>query len=210
MCCGSNGIGVLAALKQEDNCLLLAACCTTGECIQEDITFAGLPSDTLGVLNLPDVYLVSAPVTPASGTRNARMSQTDAAQPAGSAAAAAASTSSYTFSLVNNSSTRHFRFKWPEHPQLKFTPSVGHLHAGASKDITVVLSAAVPVKLDGQDIKMAVSQISYKVSNPPAHGWLEVCRTCQLHTAAASAAALAARLGTHQAGQKVGSPLHGA
>ncbi|WIA13448.1 hypothetical protein OEZ85_007028 [Tetradesmus obliquus] len=134
----------------------------TGECIQEDITFAGLPSDTLGVLNLPDVYLVSAPVTPGSGTRNARMSQTDAAQPAGSAAAAAASTSSYTFSLVNNSSTRHFRFKWPEHPQLKFTPSVGHLHAGASKDITVVLSAAVPVKLDGQDIKMAVSQISYK------------------------------------------------
>jgi hypothetical protein len=116
------------------------------------------------VLSLPDVYLTSAPVTPASGTRNARVSQTDTAQPAALAAAAVASSSSYTFSLVNNSSSRHFRFKWPEHPQLKFAPSVGHLHAGASKDITVVFSAAAPVKLDGQDIKMAVSQISYKVS----------------------------------------------
>jgi hypothetical protein len=98
------------------------------------------------------------------------MPQTDTAQPAGAAAAAAAaSTSSYTFSLVNNSSSRHYRFKWPEHPQLKFTPSVGHLHARASKDITVVFSAAAPVKLDGQDIKMAVSQISYKVSSSHAH-----------------------------------------
>jgi hypothetical protein len=116
------------------------------------------------VLTLPDVYLVSAPVTPAGGTRNMRMSQTDTAQPAGTATAAAASTSSYTFSLVNNSSSKHFRFKWPEHPQLKFKPSFGHLHAGASKDIAVVFSAAAPVKLDGQDIKLAVSQISYKVT----------------------------------------------
>lgn len=158
-----------------------------GECYQEDITFAGLPGGVLDVLTLPDVCLLPVVATPVAGTRpGSRMSVTDggggAAVPQSPAGAAAAgllgaqlsvnshgsssstvNTSSCTFSLLNNSAAKHFRFKFPDHPQLRFSPCVGHLHAGAVKDVTLVFASNTPVKLDGQEIKMAVSQITYKV-----------------------------------------------
>lgn len=150
----------------------------TGESYQEDLMFTGLPEDSLNVLRLPDAFLVPATVNPPTGSRPAsRLSQQDIALPNGSvvtaaaAAAAAASqapagNSSYTFGLMNVSSNKHFRFKWPEHSQLKFSPSVGHIHAGQSKSINVTFAANTPVKLDGQDIKLAISQITYKVCQP--------------------------------------------
>lgn len=65
--------------------------------------------------------------------------------------------------MVNGSSSKHFRYKWPEHPQLKFTPCVGHLHAGQSREVMVTFASSAPVRLDNQDIKVAISQIAYKV-----------------------------------------------
>lgn len=51
------------------------------------------------------------------------------------------------------------RFKWPEHPQLKFAPSVGHLLAGASKRITATFLSATPVRLEGQELRLQVVQV---------------------------------------------------
>eukprot|EP00878_Enallax_costatus_P042756 GHUV01050217.1.p1 GENE.GHUV01050217.1~~GHUV01050217.1.p1 ORF type:complete len:213 (+),score=80.54 GHUV01050217.1:425-1063(+) len=150
----------------------------SGECYQEDLMFTGLPDDSLTVLALPDALILPVPVTaPGSSRPQSRLSQQDIALPGGStitaaaAAAAAAAAqlvptgvSSYTFALVNESHNKHFRFKWAEHPQLKFSPSVGHIHAGRSKNITVTFTASTPTKLDGQEIKLAISQISYKVN----------------------------------------------
>lgn len=72
------------------------------------------------------------------------------------------------------------RFKWPEHPQIKFSPAVGHLLAGASKRITATFQSATPLKLEGQDLKLQVVQIQHK--GPPAD-WDDV-----LAAAAAAAA----------------------
>jgi hydrocephalus-inducing protein len=57
------------------------------------------------------------------------------------------------------------RFKWPDHPQLKFRPSVGHLHAGASKEVTVTFSSSTPIRLDAAEVKMQLSQITLKSSD---------------------------------------------
>jgi hypothetical protein len=57
------------------------------------------------------------------------------------------------FSLKNHSSTKHLRFKWPVNiPSLTFSPAVGHLHAGSTKDITVTFKSDVPVKLAPQEV----------------------------------------------------------
>ena len=84
----------------------------------------------------------------------------------------AAACNSLTFTLVNHSVSRHYRFKWPEHPLLSFSPGVGHLHAGAAKAVKVTFTALAPVRIDGQDLKLALSQITYKARvrlHAPAH-----------------------------------------
>jgi hypothetical protein len=163
-------------------------------------------------LTLPDVCLSPAggPVTALPSVPRptaTRLSMTDVAAPAAGSPGSLA-VSSFTFSLANNSSSKHFRqgamaglawpgvggwllarllaspvlpwrtlprrFKWPEHPQLRFSPAVGHLHAGCSKEVAVTFAAAAPVRLEGQDIRLALSQITYKVGRRmglPTGGW---------------------------------------
>lgn len=137
--------------------------------------FLGLPS---GGINLPDVHLGPRPLTPGGAPRPpsslapTKDTSSHAAATASAMSAAAglpvpqvppgSGSSSYMFTMANNSSNKHFRYKWPEHPQLRFYPSVGHLHAGQTREVTVTFVASAPVKLD-QDIKVALSQITYKV-----------------------------------------------
>ena len=68
----------------------------------------------------------------------------------------------YTPNVAPNMS---HRFKWPDHPQLKFRPSVGHLHAGATKEVTVTFSSTAPSRLDAAEVKMQLSQITFKSSD---------------------------------------------
>jgi hypothetical protein len=146
-----------------------------GECAEEEVLFIGLPAG--GSLTLPDVHLSQQPAAATGGERppSSVVGQEDAASQAGPALSAAAglpvsqvppgssSSSAVTFTIANNSSSKHFRYKWPDHPQLKFYPSMGHLHAGQAREITVMFVASGPVRLDSQEIKMAISQITYKV-----------------------------------------------
>lgn len=139
--------------------------------------FLGLPP---GGITLPDVHLAPPTATAAGGARppSSLTAHKEAPSPpapsAGAALSAAAglpvsqvppgsSSSSFTFTMANNSSSKHFRYKWPDHPHLRFYPSVGHLHAGQVREVTVTFVASAPVRLDGQDIKLALSQITYKV-----------------------------------------------
>lgn len=141
---------------------------SAGECYQEDVTITGLPGDSFDTLALPDVVLL--PASAAGGSpapANSSMHRPDApllGPAAGAAAAAAPGTgnSSHVLTLVNSSASRHYRFKWPDSPHLKFSPSVGHLHAGACKRVSVAFATAAPLKLDGHEVKLALSQISYK------------------------------------------------
>lgn len=140
--------------------------------------FLGLPS---GGINLPDVHLAPRPLTPGGAQRPpsslAPTKDTSSHAAATSSALSAAAglpvpqappgsgSSSFTFTMANNSSNKHFRYKWPEHPQLRFYPSVGHLHAGQVREVTVTFVASAPVRLDNQDVKVALSQITYKVGD---------------------------------------------
>jgi hypothetical protein len=162
--------------------LLPPHCCiktSTGEGYLEDIAFEGLQAASSAALSglpslvLPDVLLPAAPVPAAAGARPpSRTSATSTAalvlqqQPQAPVAPAPAAqgvpSSTWTFTIANRSSNRHYRFKWPEHPCLRFSPGVGHLHAGTAKAVTVTFSTTMPVKLDGQDLKLALSQITYK------------------------------------------------
>lgn len=158
--------------------------CAAGDCAEEEVLFLGLPA---GGITLPDVHLAppSGPSgggggggggsqRPPSSLAQHKETASHAAASAGAALSAAAGlpaaqvspgsgSSSFTFSMVNNSSNKHFRYKWPDHPHLKFYPFVGHLHAGQARVVTVTFVASAPVKLDNQDIKVALSQITYKV-----------------------------------------------
>jgi hypothetical protein len=153
-----------------------------GECAEEEVLFLGLPA---GGITLPDVHLAPPPAS-GVGTQRPTSSLAQHKEPGSQTAASAAtalsaaaglpvahvpagsSSSTFTFTIANNSSNKHFRYKWPEHPQLRFYPSVGHLHAGQSRDVTVTFVASSPVKLDNQDIKVALSQITYKVKCAPS------------------------------------------
>lgn len=66
------------------------------------------------------------------------------------------------FSLRNHNMEKMFRFKWPAAPNLTFSPAIGHLLPGSSKDITVTFLADVPVKLNPQEVKLALMQITHK------------------------------------------------
>ncbi len=70
---------------------------------------------------------------------------------------------SIAFVVRNSSASKTFRFKWPTTiAGLTFSPSIGHLPPGCSKDVTVTFCAAAPVKMQPQDVKMATVQIQYK------------------------------------------------
>ncbi|XP_052816168.1 hydrocephalus-inducing protein homolog isoform X2 [Mya arenaria] len=66
-----------------------------------------------------------------------------------------------TFSMTNHSRSDSIRFQWPEHAQLRFTPTVGHLHAGASKDFTVTFRSEKPVTLTEAPIPCRVTKITF-------------------------------------------------
>lgn len=67
------------------------------------------------------------------------------------------------FTLRNHSANKHFRFKWPAAAaqHLSFSPAVGHLLAGATKDITLTFNPDGPAKLSPHDVKLALTQIQH-------------------------------------------------
>ena len=70
---------------------------------------------------------------------------------------------SIAFSLRNFSATKVFRFRWPAAvPNLTFSPAVGHLLPGSSKDVTVTFKADAPVKLQPQEVKLSLVQIQVR------------------------------------------------
>lgn len=79
---------------------------------------------------------------------------------------------------LRNHSAKHFKFKFPGsgepegkggkgaaaaalNPALSFSPAIGHLHAGATKDISLTFSPTAAVRLSPQDVKIALAAITY-------------------------------------------------
>ena len=68
--------------------------------------------------------------------------------------------------IQNQDDNKSIKFIWPDHPSLMFSPKVGHLHPGCSKDIKITLCSSSPVKLDGEKVTCAISEVSYGDVDP--------------------------------------------
>lgn len=66
-----------------------------------------------------------------------------------------------TCTLANHSAVDSFRFVWPDRPQLKFSPQVGHLLPSHSKDISVSFKTDQPVKFHELEVQCTLSAITF-------------------------------------------------
>ncbi|CAF0784494.1 unnamed protein product [Didymodactylos carnosus] len=65
------------------------------------------------------------------------------------------------FSITNHNSKDSIRFEWPEHPQLTFSPRIGHLHSNCTKDIHVNFKTTKPVQLIKEKLLCTLTKITF-------------------------------------------------
>ena len=82
-----------------------------------------------------------------------------------------------SFSLRNHSKTDCLRFAWPEHPQLKFSPQIGHLHPNTAKDMTVTFKSDQPKALQESPVNCKVSKITFDKPLDKVSDWDDRIRT---------------------------------
>ncbi|XP_051916753.1 hydrocephalus-inducing protein homolog isoform X2 [Hippocampus zosterae] len=86
-----------------------------------------------------------------------------------------------TFTLMNHSSSNKVvRFEWPsEDSYLTFSPQVGHLHAGCSKEMTVIFCAKGRVTLTKQQITCKICQVTFQLPLDQVPDWDDQKKTVQ-------------------------------
>ena len=67
--------------------------------------------------------------------------------------------------MTNHSTTEAIRFQWPDHPQLKFSPQVGHLQSNSSKDMSLTFKSDQPKQLQESPVLCKVTKITF--NKPP-------------------------------------------
>eukprot|EP00965_Chrysotila_dentata_P177837 5874014-Pleurochrysis_carterae.AAC.1 len=68
--------------------------------------------------------------------------------------------SSLSFTMRNHSDVPH-RFAWPSLPGVTFSPSVGHIHAHAAKQVVVTFCSDKPVVHSAVEVKLSLQRIQY-------------------------------------------------
>lgn len=84
---------------------------------------------------------------------------------------------SLTLAMTNHSKTDCVRFSWPDHSQLKFSPQMGHLHAGCSKDVSVTFRADTTVTLSEDVVPARVVKITFNKPMDQVSDWDDRIRT---------------------------------
>eukprot|EP00079_Xenopus_tropicalis_P024447 XP_012817094.1 PREDICTED: hydrocephalus-inducing protein homolog isoform X1 [Xenopus tropicalis] len=82
-----------------------------------------------------------------------------------------------TFTMTNRSKMDALRFQWPSDEPLQFSPRVGHIHTGCSKDVTLTLKSDVVLTLSKTPIKCKVSRISFPLPFDQVADWDDRMRT---------------------------------
>ncbi|XP_025999986.1 hydrocephalus-inducing protein-like isoform X2 [Astatotilapia calliptera] len=68
-----------------------------------------------------------------------------------------------SFTMTNHSSSQVLRFEWPPSgPHVSFSPQVGHLHAGCSKEVIVTFSSSKAVTLSQLQMRCKVCQVEFQ------------------------------------------------
>nr|XP_020443912.1 hydrocephalus-inducing protein-like isoform X2 [Monopterus albus] len=84
------------------------------------------------------------------------------------------------FTMINHSSSQVVRFEWPPaRPHVFFSPQVGHLHAGCSKEVTITFSSNQPLTLNNQPIRCKVCQVVFQEPLDQVADWDDRQRTVQ-------------------------------
>ncbi|CAF3321831.1 unnamed protein product [Rotaria socialis] len=65
------------------------------------------------------------------------------------------------FSITNHHQKDSVRFEWPDHPQCTFSPRVGHLHAGCTKDVQVTFKTNKPIQLTKEKLLCSIIKITF-------------------------------------------------
>ncbi|XP_062860193.1 hydrocephalus-inducing protein homolog [Trichomycterus rosablanca] len=83
-----------------------------------------------------------------------------------------------TFTMSNHSNSETLCFEWLQvGPHLQFSPQIGHLHAGCSKEVTVSFSSEQPVVLSAQMLKCKLCKITYPQPVDQVPDWDDRHRT---------------------------------
>ncbi|KAL6104703.1 hydin [Pungitius sinensis] len=84
------------------------------------------------------------------------------------------------FTMTNHSSSQVVRFEWPPvGSHVSFSPQVGHLHVGCSKEVTVTFASNQPVTLTSQPIRCKLSQVNFQQPLEQVADWDDRRRTLQ-------------------------------
>ncbi|XP_045894223.1 hydrocephalus-inducing protein homolog [Micropterus dolomieu] len=85
-----------------------------------------------------------------------------------------------SFTMTNHSSSQVVRFEWPPAgPHVFFSPQVGHLHAGCSKEVTVTFCSSQPVTLSSMPMRCKVCQVEFQQPVEEVADWDDRQRTVQ-------------------------------
>ncbi|KAJ7406687.1 hypothetical protein WISP_132183 [Willisornis vidua] len=76
-----------------------------------------------------------------------------------------------TFTITNHSKVDVMRFEWLADAPFQFSPKVGHLQPGCSKDIKVTLKSDVPVTLKRHPVTCKVAKIKYELPPEEVYDW---------------------------------------
>ncbi|XP_037371987.1 hydrocephalus-inducing protein homolog isoform X2 [Talpa occidentalis] len=82
-----------------------------------------------------------------------------------------------SFTLTNHSQANVIRFEWPLLATVFFSPQVGHLHPGCSKDTVVTLKSDTPISLKKMWVKCRLSKIMFQVPTDQVPDWDDRMRT---------------------------------
>jgi len=81
-----------------------------------------------------------------------------------------------SFTMSNHTDSA-VRFLWPDNSRLKFSPRVGHLHAGRSKDMTVTLSVDKALTWLEHEVKCHVVRVVYDRPSADVTDWDDRLKT---------------------------------
>ncbi|XP_030281249.1 hydrocephalus-inducing protein homolog isoform X1 [Sparus aurata] len=85
-----------------------------------------------------------------------------------------------SFTMTNHSSSQVMKFEWPPSgPDVCFSPQVGHLHAGCSKEVTVTFCSGQPVTLSNEPMRCMVCQVEFQQPLEQVADWDDRQRTVQ-------------------------------
>ncbi|XP_041651130.1 hydrocephalus-inducing protein homolog [Cheilinus undulatus] len=83
-----------------------------------------------------------------------------------------------SFTMTNHSNSKVVRFEWPPAgPHVFFSPQVGHLHAGCSKEVTVTFGSSQPVTLTSEIMTCRLCQVEFQQPLEQVADWDDRQRT---------------------------------